>query len=104
AGENHTNCTQLQTTIEYTGTARTASGKWATGQTISISNVLGDVKVAADSPVADEVQISGTPFTRDTQDDTGKPSPTTRLTNMAPPTVTSDATSVVVKATGGGFD
>ena len=102
--EKHPNCTQLQTTIEYTGTARTGSGKWATGQAISITNVLGDVKVAADSPIADEVQISGTPFTRDTQDDTGKQSATTRLGNMASPTVTSDATSVVVKATGGGFD
>src|SRR5258708_36318474 len=94
--ETHPNCTQLQSTIEYTGTPRTGSAMWATGQAISITNVLGDVTVAADNPAADQGQISGTPFTRDTQDDTGKQNATTHLTNMASPTVTSDANGVVV--------
>jgi Putative adhesin len=99
------NCVQLEPTYPYEDKPRLSSTKWATGQAISIKNQNGEVAVSADSTVADEVQVSGTPFTRDTKDAAGQQSATNRLGAMANPTVTTDVSGVIVSAPGGGvFD
>jgi hypothetical protein len=100
----HDNCVQLEPTYPYEDQVRMSSTGWASGQAISIKNQNGDVTVAADSTAAGEVQVSGTPFTRDTKDETGKQNATARLGKMANPTVITDASGVIVSAPGGGVD
>jgi hypothetical protein len=103
--ETHPNCVQLQPTIEYDDmTPRTGAVAWTPGEAVSITSKNGDVTVSSDSTAADQVQISGIGFTRDTSDATGKQNATDHLTAMASPDITTDASGVVVNAPGGGFD
>lgn len=99
------NCLQFEPTVEYDGTARTASQAWSTGKSVSIKNRNGSLTVTSDSTSATDVQVSGIPFTRDGTSDAEKQSATAHLTAMASPGVTADATgNVIIDAPGGGVD
>jgi hypothetical protein len=99
------NCLQFEPTVEYDGTARTASQPWSSGKAVSIRNRNGDLTIASDSTSATDVQVSGIPFTRDGTSDAEKQSATNHLTAMASPGVSLDATgNVVIDGPGGGFD
>jgi hypothetical protein len=96
------NCIQFEPTIEYDGTARTANQAWTTGMGVTITNVNGNLTI--DSTGATDVEVSGIPFTRDGTSDGEKANATAHLSAMAPPSVTSDASGIVISAPGGGFD
>jgi len=102
---NNDNCLQFEPTVEYDGTARTATQAWSTGRAVSIRNRNGGLTVTSDSTSPTDVQVSGIPFTRDGTSDAEKQNATAHLTAMASPSVSVDATgNIVVDAPGGGFD
>jgi len=99
------NCIQIEPTVEYRGTPRTATQAWSAGKNVSIKNSNGKLVVLSDAASAAEIDVSGTPFTRDGQSDAEKQAATAHLTAMASPSVSADAAgNVVIDAPGGGFD
>ena len=99
------NCLQFEPTVEYRGTPRTATQAWSAGKNVSIKNRNGKLVVLSDATSAGEVQVSGTPFTRDGQSDAEKQAATAHLSAMASPSASADAAgNVVIDAPGGGFD
>jgi hypothetical protein len=98
------NCVTLQPTIEYRDARlRTGAQAWTTGRSFSITNRNGPVTVAVGSAGDERVQFSGTPFTRETDDDEGRQKATNKLGAMADPAFGGgDYISLV--APGGGVD
>ncbi len=96
------NCIELEPTVEYDGTARTANQAWTTGMGVTITNGNGSLTI--DSTSATDVQVSGIPFTRDGTSDAEKANATAHLSAMPPPSVTGDASGIVISAPGQGFD
>jgi hypothetical protein len=98
------NCIQFEPTVEYRGSARTATQAWSSGKSVSVRNHNGKLVVLSDAASTD-VQVSGIPFTRDGTSDAEKQSATAHLAAMAPPSVAPDAAgNVIVDAPGGGVD
>src|SRR5262249_3507033 len=92
-------------TIEYDGTARSASQPWSAGKSVSIRNANGGLTITSDSASATDIEVSGIPFTRDGTSETEKASATAHLSAMSPPSVGADATgNVSINAPGGGVD
>jgi hypothetical protein len=101
---NKDNCIQLEPTVEYDGTPRTANPAWSTGMGVSVANHNGGLTITSDSTSPTEVQVSGIPFTRDGTSDAEKQAATQHISAMPAPSVTTDATGVTIDAYGKNFD
>jgi hypothetical protein len=97
------NCIQLEPTVEYDGATRIDSHPWSTGMAVTVTNLNGSLTITSDA-TSGIVEVSGVPFTRDGSSDAEKQAATQRLSAMASPTITADASGIVISAPGGGFD
>ena len=70
-GGSKSDCVELQTLDRYNGTPFDVAGTWATGKTITIVNVSGDVTVTIDGS-DNQIKVHAKPFDMDTGDEAGK--------------------------------
>ena len=98
------NCIQLQPTVEYRDARmRTGGQAWSSGQSISIKNPNGPLKVALGNAGDERVAFAGTAFTRETNDAAGAQKAKDHLSAFADPAFVGGS-FVSLAAPGGGVD